>query len=83
MSGPPPIIDDTRTNTYTLRVNADTNDVKIYINGDEAKGANLLSGMEPPFQPLEEIPDESDQKPLDWIDEAMYFYFPTVSAWVH
>jgi len=61
---------DTRaTNLYTLIVRPD-NTFSVLVNQEEVSSGSLLEAFEPPVNPPEEIPDPTDLKPEDWVDEA-------------
>ncbi len=66
LKNPPMIINDKLSHVYTAVIYPD-NTVKIFIDGDEKKTANLLSDdFEPTVIPPETIPDPEDKKPEDW-----------------
>ena len=37
--------------------------------GEERKGGSLFEDFEPAFNPPDTIPDPTDSKPADWVDE--------------
>jgi calnexin len=63
---------DTMPHLYTAIVGAD-NTVKILVDNKEVTSASLLSDTDfvPPVNPPKQIDDPEDQKPEDWVDEAM------------
>ncbi|KAG0373705.1 hypothetical protein BGX24_011340 [Mortierella sp. AD032] len=57
------------TTLYTLIVKPDqTFDIKI--NGESAASGSLLESFQPSVNPVKEIDDPSDSKPVDWVEEA-------------
>ena len=66
---PPRTKSDKLSHLYTLVIKADgTYDVRI--DGVSARAGNLSGAdFEPPFLPPPTIPDPSDVKPDDWVDE--------------
>ncbi|CAM6040781.1 unnamed protein product [Sphagnum compactum] len=70
LKNPPMIVNDKLSHVYTAVIYPD-NTVKIFIDGDEKKTANLLSDdFEPTVIPPETIPDPEDKKPEDWDERA-------------
>lgn len=59
---------DRKTHLYTLFVKADGK-FKLLIDGDVKKEGTLLDSFEPPLQPPQEVDDEDDKKPDDWVEE--------------
>eukprot|EP00250_Pteridium_aquilinum_P006488 c1639_g1_i1 orf=266-1897(+) len=67
---PPTPIIDKQTHVYSAVIYPD-NTLKILIDGEEKKTANLLSSdFEPPVVPAKTIPDPDDVKPEDWDERA-------------
>nr|ACN41018.1 unknown [Picea sitchensis] len=68
---PPSTPSDKLTHVYTAILKPN-NEVRILIDGEEKKKANLLSGddFEPALIPPETIPDPEDKKPEDWDERA-------------
>jgi len=64
---PPSVPTDKLTHVYTAVLNP-KNEVRILIDGEEKKAANLLSGddFQPGIIPPKMIPDPNDKKPADW-----------------
>ncbi|KAK6250357.1 Calreticulin/calnexin - like 1 [Theobroma cacao] len=64
---PPSVPSDKLTHVYTAILKPD-NEVRILVDGEEKKKANLLSAedFEPPLIPAKTIPDPDDKKPEDW-----------------
>mmetsp|Transcript_33506 Transcript_33506/g.72530 ORF Transcript_33506/g.72530 Transcript_33506/m.72530 type:complete len:480 (+) Transcript_33506:137-1576(+) len=60
---------DSHTHLYGLVLNPD-NSFEVQIDGLVKASGNLLSSMEPPVNPAQEIDDPSDFKPAEWVDEA-------------
>jgi calnexin len=70
LTNPPMIINDKLSHVYTAVIYPD-HTLKILIDGEEKKTANLLSNdFEPTVVPPETIPDPEDKKPEDWDDRA-------------
>ena len=66
----PPSARITKVSTlYTLIVNPDQTYV-LKINDEEVKSGSLLEDFTPAVNPDKEIPDTTDVKPEDWVDEA-------------
>lgn len=68
---PPSIPSDKKTHVYSAILTPD-NQVRILIDGEEKKKANLLSAddFEPALIPPKTIPDPEDKKPEDWDERA-------------
>lgn len=68
---PPSVPSDKLTHVYTAILQPD-NDLRILIDGEEKKKANLLSenDFDPPLIPPKTIPDPDDKKPEDWDERA-------------
>ncbi|XP_057835639.2 calnexin homolog isoform X2 [Cryptomeria japonica] len=63
-------ITDKITHVYTAVIYPNST-LKILIDGEEKKTANLLSGdFDPPVLPPMTIPDPDDKKPEDWDERA-------------
>ncbi|KAL9239413.1 hypothetical protein vseg_013739 [Gypsophila vaccaria] len=64
---PPSVPSDKLTHVYTAILTPD-NGVRILVDGEEKKKANLLSDedFEPAIIPPKTIPDPEDKKPEDW-----------------
>ncbi|XP_021761281.1 calnexin homolog [Chenopodium quinoa] len=64
---PPSVPSDKLTHVYTAVLTPD-NEVRILVDGEEKKRANLLLGddFEPAIIPPKTIPDPEDKKPEDW-----------------
>jgi calnexin len=70
LTNPPMIINDKLSHVYTAVIYPD-HTLKILIDGEEKKTANLLSNdFDPTVVPPETIPDPEDKKPEDWDDRA-------------
>lgn len=70
LKNPPAPITDKKTHVYSAVIHPD-NTVKILIDGEEKKTADLLSSdFEPPVVPPETIADPDDKKPEDWDERA-------------
>jgi len=69
---PPTPIVDKETHLYTAIVGTDSS-VKILVDNKELKTASLLTDadFEPSVNPPKEIDDPKDEKPSNWIDDAM------------
>ncbi|KAB2053686.1 hypothetical protein ES319_A12G204500v1 [Gossypium barbadense] len=67
---PPSVPSDKLTHVYTATLKRDK-EVKIMIDGEEKKKANLLvaEDFDPPLIPAKTIPDPDDRKPEDWDDK--------------
>ncbi|KAL2935615.1 Calnexin-like protein 1 [Bienertia sinuspersici] len=63
----PSVPSDKLTHVYTAILTPD-NEVRILVDGEEKKKANLLLGddVEPAIIPPKTIPDPEDKKPEDW-----------------
>lgn len=57
------------TELYTLIVHPN-NTYVIKLNDEVAKEGSLLEDFTPAFEPPKEIPDPSDKKPEDWVEES-------------
>ncbi|KAG6485590.1 hypothetical protein ZIOFF_054153 [Zingiber officinale] len=68
---PPSVPFDKNSHVYTAILKPD-NELKILIDGEEKKKANLLSSddFEPALIPPKTIPDHDDKKPEDWDERA-------------
>ncbi|KAG7606937.1 putative calreticulin/calnexin, concanavalin A-like lectin/glucanase domain superfamily [Arabidopsis thaliana] len=68
---PPSVPFDKLSHVYTAILKPD-NEVRILVDGEEKKKANLLSGedFEPALIPAKTIPDPEDKKPEDWDERA-------------
>ncbi|CAF2144923.1 unnamed protein product [Brassica napus] len=68
---PPSVPYDKLSHVYTAILKPD-NEVRILVDGEEKKKANLLSGedFEPALIPAKTIPDPEDKKPEDWDERA-------------
>ncbi|KAF7834077.1 calnexin-like protein [Senna tora] len=68
---PPSVPSDKLSHVYTAILKPD-NELKILIDGEEKKTANVLSSedFEPPLIPPKTIPDPEDKKPEDWDERA-------------
>ncbi|EZF33950.1 hypothetical protein H101_02494 [Trichophyton interdigitale H6] len=65
----PPAVKVTKlTSLYTLIVNPDQT-FQIRIDGEPLKNGTLLEDFAPAVNPPNEIDDEKDTKPADWVDE--------------
>jgi hypothetical protein len=63
-------VNDKLSHVYTAVIYPN-NTLKLLIDGDEKKTADLLSSdFEPTVIPPETIPDPEDKKPEDWDDRA-------------
>lgn len=69
LAAPPAPASDTATHVYTLILDSD-NGFEILVDGKERASGSLFEKLEPPINPPKEIPDPSDIKPSDWVDEA-------------
>ena len=58
------------THVYTAVLDADTNTYSVLIDGKVQKEGSLFEDFHPAFLAPEEIPDETDEKPADWVDDA-------------
>eukprot|EP01100_Stratorugosa_tubuloviscum_P005844 TRINITY_DN2575_c0_g1_i1.p1 TRINITY_DN2575_c0_g1~~TRINITY_DN2575_c0_g1_i1.p1 ORF type:complete len:504 (-),score=234.82 TRINITY_DN2575_c0_g1_i1:1081-2592(-) len=68
LANPPNIIKDKLSHLYTLVVRKD-NTFEILIDQNVAIEGNLLENFQPAVNPPKEIPDSSDIKPANWIDD--------------
>jgi calnexin len=59
-----------QTHLYRFALLGD-NKLSISVDDDEARAYSLLEDFEPPVNPPETIPDPTDTKPEDWVDEKM------------
>ncbi|KAH9328343.1 hypothetical protein KI387_000451 [Taxus chinensis] len=67
---PPSVPSDKLTHVYTAIIKPD-NELRLLIDGEEKKKANLLSDdFEPALIPPKTIPDLDDKKPEDWDERA-------------
>ncbi|KAF5743636.1 hypothetical protein HS088_TW08G00221 [Tripterygium wilfordii] len=68
---PPSVPSDKLSHVYTAVIRPD-NELRILIDGEEKKKANMLSAedFEPPLIPAKTIPDPDDKKPEDWDERA-------------
>ncbi|GFZ17295.1 calnexin 1 [Actinidia rufa] len=68
---PPSVPSDKLTHVYTAILKP-SNELRILIDGEEKKKANLLSSedFEPALIPAKTIPDPDDKKPEDWDERA-------------
>jgi calnexin len=70
LKSPPTPVNDKLSHVYTAVISPD-NTVKILVDGEEKKTAELLgSDFEPPVIPSKTIPDPDDKKPEDWDERA-------------
>lgn len=71
LKNPPPARLNKSTNLYTLIIKP-TQDFEVRINGEIVRAGNLHDEgvFFPSINPPEEIDDEDDVKPEDWVDEA-------------
>ncbi|KAL2631672.1 hypothetical protein R1flu_016358 [Riccia fluitans] len=70
LKSPPTPVNDKLSHVYTAVIYPN-NTVKILIDGEEKKSADLLSrDFEPAVIPPETIPDPEDKKPEDWDERA-------------
>lgn len=60
---------DKKTHLYTLVINAD-NTWEIYVDQKLINSGGLLTDLEPPINPPEEVDDPNDKKPDDWDERA-------------
>lgn len=60
---------DKKSHLYTLLVTRGNN-YEIFIDKKSAKKGSLFTHMKPSIAPPAEIPDPSDTKPSDWMDES-------------
>ncbi len=44
---------------------------EILIDGAVKSQGDLLLSLEPPLLPPREVPDPTDTKPADWVDQAL------------
>ena len=58
------------THVYTAVLDADDNTYSVLINGKVTKEGSLFEDFTPPFLAPELVPDETDEKPEDWVDNA-------------
>ena len=65
----PTIRSDKKYHLYTVHVKQD-NTVDLYIDKKNSKSGSLLTTMNPPINPPEEVDDPNDSKPAAWVDEA-------------
>jgi len=68
MSPPAPKITKTSA-LYTLIINGQDNTYEIKVNNESQKKGSLLDDFSPPFSPPEEIDDDTDEKPADWVEQ--------------
>ncbi|KAG0488227.1 hypothetical protein HPP92_006782 [Vanilla planifolia] len=68
---PPSVPYDKLTHVYTAIIEPN-NDLRILVDGEEKKKANLLTGddFEPAIIPPKTIADPNDKKPEDWDERA-------------
>ncbi|CAM6039701.1 unnamed protein product [Sphagnum compactum] len=70
LKNPPMPVNDKLSHVYTAVIYPN-NTLKLLIDGEEKKTADLLSSdFEPTVIPPETIPDPEDKKPEDWDDRA-------------
>lgn len=69
LKSPPMARISKHTTLYTLIVNPDQT-FEIRMDGNEVKKGSLLEDFNPPVNPLKEIDDKDDEKPVDWVEEA-------------
>jgi len=69
MSKPVSMRNEKTSTLYTLIVKPDQT-FEIKINGESEATGSLLEDFAPAVNPLAQIDDPKDTKPLDWIDEA-------------
>ena len=67
MKIPPEPLLDNKTHVYSLIIRKD-NTFQILIDSNIVRLGNLLNDFDPPVN-LREIPDPTDKKPSDWIDD--------------
>jgi calnexin len=60
--------EDTLTHLYTL-IARPNNTAEILIDGESVKKVSLIEDFDPPLVPPKEIPDPTDVKPTDWVDQ--------------
>lgn len=61
---------DELTHMYTLVLNQGKQSYRILIDGKEVAAGNIAEDIEEMSAVPPQIPDESAQKPADWVDEA-------------
>jgi len=66
---PPSLTVDSVPHVYTLSVKKD-NTYEVLVDDEVKKSGSLFEDFEPSFNPPEEIDDDADEKPADWVDEA-------------
>jgi len=70
LKNPPTPVNDKLSHVYSAVIYPN-NTLKLLIDGEEKKTADLLSSdFEPTVIPPETIPDPEDKKPEDWDDRA-------------
>jgi len=69
LKSPPFPETDSKSHVYTLTIRPDAT-FSLLVDGDERSSGSLLEQLEPPINPPKDIPDPSDVKPADWVDEA-------------
>jgi len=70
LQSPPTPAGDKNSHLYTLIIRPD-NTFEVLIDGSQARAGSLLEDFDPPINPPREIDDPEDEKPIDWVDEAM------------
>ena len=58
------------TSLYTLVVRPDQT-FEILVDGESVKSGSLLEDFKPAVNPPKEIEDAEDEKPEDWVDDAL------------
>eukprot|EP00741_Cyanophora_paradoxa_P009563 tig00001527_g9262.t1 len=69
LKNPPAIRTDKLSHLYTLVVNHDQS-FEVFIDQESVRKGSLLEDFDPPVNPPATIPDPTDSKPEDWVDEA-------------
>ena len=71
LAAPPTVLKQPNvTHVYTAVLDADANTYSVLIDGKESKQGSLFEDFYPAFIAPETIPDETDVKPEDWVDDA-------------
>ena len=69
LTGAPHPPRDTLSHLYTLVLRPDGS-FSVRVDGVSVRDGNLSDAFEPPFLPPATIPDPTDAKPADWVEEA-------------
>ena len=62
--------DSPLTHLYRMELDTSTSEFLVAVDGVVLRNGTLLRDFEPVPRPPKQIPDPTDSKPLDWVDDA-------------